>query len=398
MKTLAALAALLATAAAITAQTNSPAPLVSLPKLQIKPYGWIKFDAVRDTARTSYGDIAFFVMPGTAAGGGESELTFSARDLRLGANIIAPAQNGITAKGRIEGDWCEDLAPNAYKPRLRLAFADIDFGSGWLLTVGQAWDTYCVLFPETLDPSNLAQAGNPYGRHPLARLAKTTDLGDATTLTLKLAAQSGRNAADYDANGQSDENASNVPSLHASIVLKTKLIAEAPPALFAISGAYGKEKLGGSAPAPDGAGGIDSAEYNSALLHFAAKIPLCNRLSIQGVFFTGDNLDNYLAGIGQGVNVASGKEVSTVGGHINAIYNATPKLALSAGYGIDDPQDSDLAAAGSRAKNERAFANAAYHLTDQLSIWGEYSHMATTYAGGKTESNDRIHLSVKYSF
>jgi hypothetical protein len=397
MKTSAALASMLS-ATALIAQTNAPAPaLEAAPKIQFKPYGWIKFDAVSDSARTSYGDIAFFVMPSSAPGGGESETTFSARDLRLGTHIIAPLQDGIAVRGRVEGDLCDDLAPNAYKPRLRLAFADIDLGDGWLVTAGQAWDTYCAIFPETLDPSNLGHAGNPYGRHPLARVTKNSALGGSSTLALKLAVQSGRNAADYDADGQSDENASGAPSFHASAVLQTKLLTD-EPALFAISGAFGKETLNGAAPADDGAGGIDSAEYDSALLHFAAKLPLTERLAIQGVVFTGENLDNYLAGIAQGVNVAAGKEVSTTGGYINVIFKATPKLALSAGYGIDDPDDNDLAPAGARVKNDRAFANAAYKLTGQLSIWGEYSHMETTYAGGATERNDRVHLSAKYAF
>jgi hypothetical protein len=58
--------------------------------------------------------------------------------------------------------------------------------------------------------------------------------------------------------------------------------------------------------------------------------------------------------------------------------NATEKLTLGAGYGLDDPDDGDLAK-GARALNSRLYGNAIYALTPAASVGVEVSQIETKY-------------------
>jgi len=111
-----------AAATSLVSVASQPPSLVKAASgIQIKPYGYIKLDAAYDSARTAYGDASFFVFPTTKVGGDKEELTFGARETRLGANIIAPEQDGIKVTGRIEGDLYEEVATESkYSPRMRL--------------------------------------------------------------------------------------------------------------------------------------------------------------------------------------------------------------------------------------------------------------------------------------
>ena len=181
--------------------------------VRLNLYGYVKLSTAYDTSRTAYGDASFWALPDGAAGGGESELTFSARETRVGLNIVTPASGGRNFTGRIELDFCEEVGVvNKYSPRLRLAYMDVAWGNGWSLRLGQEWDTYVSFHPTINDASAIAYQGHLYGRHPQARLTKDTKVGENTSLITKIALQHGRNGSDLDADGQSDENAASTPA------------------------------------------------------------------------------------------------------------------------------------------------------------------------------------------
>ncbi|MDR1728144.1 MAG: hypothetical protein LBT74_09535 [Acidobacteriota bacterium] len=357
--------------------------------VKITPYGYVKLDSVYDTARTAYGDLSFWALPKTTVGGGEEELTFSARDTRLGLNITGHESGKVKVTGKIEGDLFEEASTaNKYSPRLRLAYLDVAWGEGWSLRFGQDWDTYSSFHPSMVDAGILGNAGHLYGRHPQIRLTKDSKVGGDATVTVKLAVQHGRNGANYDGDAQPDENAAASPSFHGSLAVKAKLIG-AKQSTFTVSGAYGREKVRGSA---------NPGTYQSWLLHGGVQLPLHDKLTLQGVAWTGENLDNYLGGVGQGVNVAIGTEIKSAGGWGQLVYIPSRQFQLGVGYGIDDPDDAELSG-NARTFNDRFFANFFYNLTDKAQIGVEYSYMRTDYAlPSQDQVNHRIHLGAKYSF
>ena len=373
------------------ATPNTPAPLPKAPSgVQFKPYGWIKFDAVYDSAKTSFGDIGFWVLPGSAAGGDQEELTFGARYSRLGVNLVAPEYDGIQVAGRIEGDFYEEAATaNKYSPQLRLAYLDAAWGDGWSIRAGQDWDTHINFHPRTVDAATLGNTGHLYRRHPQVRLTKATALEDGSILTAKIAAQHGRNTSDVDQDAQADENASATPGLHASLVLQTKLLTD-KFSTFTLSGAYGREKLGGVET-------VDAGEYESVFVHAGVQLPVTRKLTLQGVIWTGENLDNYLGGVGQGVNAAAGTEVQAYGGWAQGVYEIDAHWSASLGYGIDNPNDDDLAG-DARTSNERLFTNVFYKLTDRVTLSTEYSHFTTAYATSGDVTDHRAQFAAQLDF
>ena len=366
----------------------SDAKAQGLAGVQFKPYGWVQVDAAYDSSRTSYGDLMFMIMPETAVGAGKKELSVSARGTRFGINMIAPEYNGRKVVGRIEGDFCEDLTPNKYTPRLRLAYIDVAWKNGWSVRFGQDWDTYINFHPSMVDASMLAFLGHTYGRHPQVRLTKETKLGEETSLTFKIALQHGRNGSDADLDGQPDENASAVPNVHGSLVLKTRLLSSRQ-STFTISGAYGREKTGENAANP--------ATYRSRFLHGGIQLPLSESLTISGEGWAGDNVDNYLGGIGQGINLAKGTEISARGGWAQGVWTPVKIIKTGVGFGIDDPEDDDLSG-DARTFNGRVFANVFYSLTDKTTLGLEYSRIYTDYAVTKNMQNNRVHFGVMYVF
>ena len=355
---------------------------------EFKPYGWVQVDAAHDTSRTAYGDLMFFVYPDGVARAGKRELSFSARGTRLGAYINAPESKSRTVTGRVEIDFTDDLAPNKYTFRLRLAYVDVAWGQGWSLRFGQDWDTYSNFHPSMVDPTILGFQGHTYGRHPQIRLTKETKLGEQTSLTAKVAIQHGRNSSDLDADGVPDENAAASPNLHGSLVLKTRLLTSRP-SIFTISGAYGREEVGDSVAYP--------GTYRSLFIHGGMQLPICESFTLQGEGWAGENIDNYLGGIGQGVNVNMGKEISSLGGWVQGVWQPIRTIKTGVGYGVDDPDDAVLAG-NARTFNDRVFANIFYYITDKTTIGFEYSHIRTDYALTSDMDNHRVHLGVMYTF
>ena len=360
--------------------------------VQVTPYGYLKFDVTHDTARTAYGDLGFWVMPEYAAGSGEREMNFSAREARFGLNLVAPETRGVKTTGRLEVDFYEDLpTPNKYTMRMRLAYVDLAWSNGWSLRFGQDWDVYNSFHPDTVDASALGHQGHPYSRHPQARLTKDTKLGENTTLTAKFAAQYGRNNSSFSGNGQPDENAASVPNFHGSLVLKSRLLTERQ-STFAFSGAYGREKVNASE---------NPVTYESWLIHGGVQLPLSRRFTLQGITWKGANLDNYLSGIGQGINVVKGTEVGTYGAWGQLVFNLTKNTRTSVGYGIEDPNDEDLEdiqGGDARLLNNRIFTNFFYNATDNVTFGVEYARMRTDYAASKDMRNHRVNFAVFYRF
>ena len=354
--------------------------------VQVTPYGYLKFDAIHDSSRTAFGDVGAWVMPETVTGGGERELTFSAREARLGLNLVAPETRGIKTTGRLEMDFYEELAtPNKYSPRLRLAYVDLAWENGWSLRFGQDWDTYNSFHPDMVDASALAFQGHLYNRHPQARVTKDVKLGENTTLTAKFAVQYGRNNEGYSTtNPQSYEAAASTPNFHGSFVLKPRLLTD-KQSIFSISGAYGREKF-------------NTVDYESWLIHGGVQLPLSQRVTLQGIAWTGANLDNYFGGISQGINTVIGTEVSTRGGWGQLIYTPTKNTKTSVGYGVEDPDDEDLSGGDARIRTDRLFANFFYNATDRVTFGVEYAFMRTDYAVSKDMENHRVNFAVFYRF
>lgn len=365
-------------------------------RFEVSVYGRAKFDAAYDTGRTSPGDWATYALPQKPEK--DNELNATARDSRLGVRLRAPDYKGLATTGLIETDFLSTGPANSPNPRLRLAYFDVANPQGWALRLGQDWDLFGTYHPNSLDAGLLGNSGNPRGFRPQARISRTLKVSDDTKWVAS-AALTRNIGQDLDGAGQDDGADTGAPAGQAGLALHTKGAA-GRPLTIALSGLYGTETVDavskGSATSTVGVlsetvkvTATDAKDYDSWLAHLAVIVPLSSKLALQGVAWTGANLDAYQAGIGQGVNTTAGTEIGAKGGYVQLTASATEKLTLGAGYGVDDPDDGDLSK-GARTLNSRLYGNAVYALTPAASVGIELSQIGTEHK--EQESADALRV------
>lgn len=143
---------------------------------------------------------------------------------------------------------------------------------------------------------------------------------------------------------------------------------------------------------------INPGTYESLLVQLGIQLPVTTRVTLQGEFFTGHNLDQYLGGIGQGINPVLGTEVEAQGGWVQALFDIDHRWSTSLGYGYDDPKNGDLSGVTTRTRNQRLFANLFYNLTDRVTLSGEYSNIKTEFLSEADVTDNRVQLAARYAF
>jgi hypothetical protein len=103
-----------------------------------------------------------------------------------------------------------------------------------------------------------------------------------------------------------------------------------------------------------------------------------DRFGVAGEVFTGETLGTYNAGILQDVNTVTFNGIRSSGGWIESYVYWNPCLHTHLGYGIDDPNDGDVAAGG-RLKNETYYANVLWDLNPTFRIGLEFAWRETEY-------------------
>lgn len=360
---------------------------VSQASSHLTPYGYIKADAVYETAPTAFlpvgsrGDWAYFVPPD--AGDGEGIFTVSARETRLGVRLAAAEHGQIQTTGVVEGDFFGGGPDAGYTPRLRLAYLDLAWANGVSLRAGHEWDAFVTFHPRTLDTSALGFAGHIYGRRPQVRVTYATGTPEQGRVSLRVAAArtTGPGAAQ-----------SEYPTLQGGVILERQL-ANNRVAVAGLTGHWGRE----SVRIPNAEGGVHAGRYDTWSAIASLLLPVTRQLTLQGTLWRGANLDAYIGGIGQGINPELDTEIHSTGGWLQVLADASDSLTLGAGYGAEQPDGGDLSD-GQRERNERLFANAFFRLTPDITLGGEIAHLNTQYKAGETARANRVQFSIIYRF
>ena len=105
-----------------------------LSAFKFRPYGFIKLDASYDDSRAFPGNFILYV-PNESVHKDDNEFNMTARQTRLGMDIIAPDIYDWKAWGRIEIDFYGDGTRHENKgaPLLRHAFVNLERGNFSLL-------------------------------------------------------------------------------------------------------------------------------------------------------------------------------------------------------------------------------------------------------------------------
>jgi hypothetical protein len=339
-------------------------------KYKVNFYGQIKNDMVYDSHGMDGNDYSFYVLSEKAS---ERDFRVSSKGTRFGLDIT----DGDKFSAKVETDFQGDDTSNAGL-RLRHAYVTLKDGKFEILS-GQTWQLTPLELSGTNDEFALGYSGALWMRAPQLRVTyKHTD-------ALSIAAAAVRPTRKLTDN---EGTASGLPQSQLQVQYKLG------KAKLTLMGAYGKWRNTTTGK---------MGEVN--LLDFGYNVPLTSMLTLNGQVWTGQNLYDFLGGIGQcGYDR---DEVRASGGFANLAIKPAGKFSYNLAYGMDNPVDSDLAASAavattaSKVMNTTLLANASYLAYEKVTITLEAARHETEYklvAGNTKLDNMRYQLSFKFPF
>jgi hypothetical protein len=265
------------------------------------------------------------------------------------------------------------------------------------ILAGQTADVISPLYPTTLNYTVLWDAGNIGYRHPQIRITKHLALDSEIDLELQAAVSRTIGRISALTGSESGEDAG-FPTLQGRLGL-TLPRAGYEPTIIGLSGHWGQEEY-------DIAASGANKEFDSWSINIDVTQPINDWLNIKGEFFTGENLNTYFGGIGQGVRAikdANGiiinhsNEIKSMGGWIALSLEPWDHWRFNIGTGIDDV-DADDVNPGDRTLNRCLFGNITYSLNKSTEIALELSHWRTEYHGPGDADDIRAQSSIIYQF
>jgi hypothetical protein len=357
------------------------------PVQKLRLYGFIKTDFVFDDSRTNDVDATTFVLPEQSTPN-DRQFGATVKNSRLGLDLEGPKLWGGNIKGKLEIDFFDKTTDNAFKPRVRHLYADL-VSAGWSLLIGQSWDVVGPLGPATLNTNGwLWNAGNIGFRRTQARLTYKSGISERWGIALQMSINRNIGVSNSSLNTGDD---SGWPLLEARMSMTKKTMSGRVLEL-GLGGLYGEEEIDRQGEAP---GGRWRARQSGVVGDFL--VPISHPLTLQGEFYVGTNLDALLAGIGQGVNLLKETGIRTSGGWAQISYKILGSLTLNSGFGVDRVDNGDINS-GDKASNQVFFFNVFFSPIEPLGFGAEFSDWRTRYLALEVADNNKLQVSVTWSF
>lgn len=359
-------------------------------------YGYFKLDGAYDQNQTSHGNFVMWVQPG-AADQDDGQYNMTANETRFGFKMARSSKSGPEVSAKLEFDLYAavsgaGVAENKAMLQMRHAFFQVTSGNTRFVA-GQTWDIISPLNPSTLNYPVLWGCGNTGYRRPQISLFHTFEVGEGSNLELAggLFRTIGSDltptltlAAGEMSDGSDDGTDAAIPSAQARFDFSHKL-ESGGTVRFGVSGLVGRLK------AETNMGSYQEYDSWAAVAHF--MLAPSKSFGVSGEAFTGVNMGSYFGGVLQNSTIDG---VDTKGGWGSLWFMPSPKVKLSAGYGMDDPDDADLSSG--RSMNSSVFGNVRYSFVENVAVGLELSQWKTEYIGGSESDNLRAQSSFILNF
>lgn len=342
-----------------------------------KIYGWLHLSMSYDSHYIYNGNMAFWVLPEGDTTNNDNELNITANWTRLGYSVTGPEIGGAASRGKIEIDFSGGGAENKAMIRMRHAYMEILWPNGCSLLAGQSWDLMMSQYPKTVNFPIHWYAGNIGFRRPQLRLTKILDKDEDSELTAKLALSRTIGDAIALSPGDTGED-SGFPTVQTSVRYTSEAFE------VGLSGHFGQEEYDTAA---DGTHDV----YKT----WSGRLDLVIPAGIAGLkasVWTGTNMDTYLGGIGQGVNVSEKWTIDARGGW--AMIYAGP---INVGGGIDAPKVDQLPS-GARQQNVSIFINTFQKIHEAVKVGMELSYWQTMYKDAADGDAVRAQVTFMHDF
>jgi len=367
-----------------------PRPILS--NLGIQLYGYLKLDAAYDSSRTDDGNFAKWVERENTNRDDE-QFNMTANQSRFGMNITGPDDGEMKTSGRAEVDFYGGGSQNKAHLMMRHAYMKLDWPADkFSILAGQTSDVISPLVPTTVNYSVAWWTGNIGYRRPQIRFTKVLGIDPDVDLKLEGAIARTIGRDDGVTGGTESGEDSGKPTLQGRASVSLPVFCTTP-ATVGLSGHYGKEEY-------DIADNGSDEDFRSWSLNVDMLQPVNSWLTIKSELFTGENLDAYLGGIGQGVTLTGANmydEVGSHGGWIAASLGPWGGERFNIGLTMDDVDRGDVDE-GDRTLNRSVFANMFCAINKSAEFALELSHWKTDYAGNGDADSFRIQTAFIYKF
>ncbi len=327
--------------------------------VELKPYGFIKGDAIYATSGVLSFNKADLAAPQLATGVDTASLGYTAQHTRLG--LKGSVGDDIKVGGLIEIDFFTNAMESNVRPRMRLGYAWMTTGN-FELRIGQQWDLFSPNNPSTNNTNgNMWYGGNLGFRRGQIQLAYALPT-EGFTPKIQLALCEG--AADP----VLEDNVSGVPMVQGRVsatFMKNFVV-----------GAYVAHTT--FAPKPD------SSDLNYASTGFGLdfSLPLHEKFTLCGEVSSGTNLinANLFSIAGRGGKDADHK---TTAMWVNAQSKLSDDLQVVLGFGMDQNNtDEELLKSGDVISNTIIYGDLIFPFPGGFSLALEVLSISTEYEDG----------------
>lgn len=326
-------------------------------KVDVTIWGRVKFDTQYDTG--NLGGLTDFATYLTTEKDGE--MNFNPRDTRFGFAAVA-GEGDWTYRAVFEMDFYGDNACNNLLPRMRLGYTEAKNTDGLSLRAGQDWIPIAQQNPGTVDFGILAWGGNLWWRVPQVVLRQRGQ--DFELLA-----------------GAMKHRISTLQERDESLPWFVGRVA-----LYGVLGEKSLLALGGGARSVT----VDGQSYDAWLVAGEFRVPLGDKLVLNGEYYTGRGIGREFIHYGLDYNSTHPDgpvAIASQGGFANLAYKAMPGVTFNAGFGVDDPDVEDLAGSASAPyiKNNVGFLNVKKQVTEAYGVGFEVMTFATETMAGDLE-------------
>ena len=362
----------------------------------VVPYGTIWGSMSYDSQRTKIGDYALW-MESPDLHNHEADFNVDAKSTRIGMDFTGPGipcLGDAKVGGKVEVDFQGQFVTRN-KPGLLLRHAYVEAkDDDFRVLVGQTWDVISPLAIPTLNYTAGSAVGNLAYRRAQFRLEQYYGLSETFLVTAQ-SSINGNVVTDFVSDSATTTSADPGPypdfQGRMALTLGERSCPDSKPVVLGVGGHYGIQSFDFRTTPIDL--NVDVPTYSLATDFL---VPVTQRLGVQGEFFTGYNLSNYMGGILQGVDRITHNGIHATGGWIDIYFDWTPTLHTHSGFAIDDPLDKDMTSG--RIRNQMIFNNILWDATKNLQLGIEVDVWETHYIALSPGEGVRLEFATKYKF
>ena len=132
---------------------------------------------------------------------------------------------------------------------------------------------------------------------------------------------------------------------------------------------------------------------------FDGRVQVLPRTKLQGEYYTGQLVGDYMGAIFQTFDPVSGIPVDAQGFWVEVEHGVTEKVQIHVGYGVDNVEEKGgVAQLFARNQNANFYGNMFYSFSPELSVAGELGWWRTKYIGLEDGRPFRFEMSLIYKW